>query len=466
MSERESTTTLDSTVEDRRTETRLSFRFILIIPFGLVLVLVGLFISQPLVFVSVPMICLVGFLILQMKLPDVSKVEMIRTLEKFQIREEETCRVKLGIKNTSDKEYPLLQVRDSIPAELEGENTNNGFSITLGKGESRDLFYEVRGNYFGEYLLGPTILSAHDASGMIESVIKLDSVSKLVVFPKTAGKLTGFTIGPKTTRPRPGEIPVRRAGTGMDFFTTRQLLPGEHAKRINWRASARTPDEAELLVNDFVAHQVAETLIVVDCRSGFDKRRKNDSITSYSIRAAMSVAERLLRDKNRVGVLAIGSVSERVAPSYGERQFDRIALTLSRFNPGKSSGLIGEDVSHTVRYFYPRVSQIVLVSSLMDEITLYAAEDLARSATSYDLMIVSPNPLDFPLDRPPARRLKRSREGQIAWKLAVLERGATIARLEAARAVVLDWHVLEPLEQVVAAHRRTVARRIAQLARR
>jgi hypothetical protein len=101
----------------------------------------------------------------------------------------------------------------------------------------------------------------------------------------------------------------------------------------------------------------------------------------------------------------------------------------------------------------------------MDEENRRVAFDLARSSGTFDLMILSPNHLDFPLEKTPKNRLRKSREGRIAWRLAEAERRSIIARLETTRAIVLDWHVVEPLEQVVEAHRYMVARRIAQLAK-
>jgi uncharacterized protein (DUF58 family) len=439
---------------------RPSLRFVLLVLFALVLLLVGLFVSEPIIFVSVPIVAFLGFLILQLKLPEVSKVQVTRTLEKVQINEEDICRVRLAVKNSSASEF-LLQIRDWVPPELYGENTRPSFTITLNAGESRNLLYEVKGNYYGEYWLGPTTLSAEDRGGLVESSIVQKPSSRLLVFPKTAGKLSGFTIGPKTTRPRPGEIHSRRVGAGMDFFTTRELLPGENARRINWKASARLPEEDKLLSNEYTSQRVAETLIILDCRGNVGP--KESSLTTYSVRAAMSISERLLRDKNHVGLLTIGDISERVAPSYGRRQYDRIAMTLSRFSPRRTS-FFGENVSYTIRYFYPRVSQIVLISPLMDQDNLYIALDLARSSTTFDLLILSPNPLDFPLEKNHKSKLAKTREGRIAWKLAEMERKAMIKQLEATRTIVLDWRVTEPLEQLVASHRQSVARRIAQLA--
>jgi uncharacterized protein (DUF58 family) len=450
-------------------ETQLGSRFILLVLFSLVIILIGLFSSLPVIFVSVPVMLFVGFAILQLKQQKLVNVQFTRTLENLQINEEDACRVRLSVTNTGTSSIALLQVNDMLPDELLGDNTRSRFSVSLKAGESRNLVYEVCGNYYGEYTIGPATLSLQDPAGMAEHTCKLSSKSKLIVFPKTAGKLSGFTIGPQTTRPRPGEIPARRIGAGMDYFTTRQLLPGEPARRINWKASARIPDEDKLLSNEFTSQQVAETLIVLDCQSNIGIKDREKSIVAYSVRATMSIAERLLRDKNRVGLLAIGSTSERVSPAYGRRQYDKIAMTLCRLTPGRLSyfgGVKSNDISYVVRYFYPHVSQIVLISPLMDQENLSIAFDLARNSATFDLMILSPNHLDFPLDRTPRKKLAKSRVGRLALRLAELERKTAISRLESARAIVLDWQVSEPLEQVVAANRFMVARRIAQLANR
>ena len=459
---------------------KIGYRFILLVTLALALVVAGIFLPEPFIFLSVPIVSLAGFILLQFRRPDLQKLEVRRTLERLQIREDESCRVRLRIRNGGVNAISFLQVRDSVPDELAGDGTQSNFTTSLARGETRDLFYEVQPEAYGEYNLGPVELAAQDGSGLIESSLTVNVRSKLIILPRSAGKLTGFTIGPKTTKPRPGEIPARRAGLGMDFNSVRQLLPGESARRINWRASARVSDESVILANEFTDQRVAETLIIVDGRSGFELEEKRDSINSYSVRAAMSIAERLLRDKNRVGLLTMGSFTERVAPAYGRRQFDRISLTLARFVAGRRPQVYGTgSVPYTIRYYFPRVSQLVLISPLMDEDTLATAADLARGASTYDLMIVSPNPLDFPLSsgeektvtnkayqRAKWTRYTRRTEWRIAWKLSTLERRTNIARLEGAGAIVLDWRVSDPLEQVIAAHRHAVAKRIAQLARR
>jgi uncharacterized protein (DUF58 family) len=105
----------------------------------------GLFISQPLIFVSVPVILLLGFTLLRSRDPRV-QVEVTRTTERVQIRERESTRVRLRVKNSGSRAIPLLQLRDRVQPELRGPDTHSGFSIALGSGETRDLYYEVRGS--------------------------------------------------------------------------------------------------------------------------------------------------------------------------------------------------------------------------------------------------------------------------------------------------------------------------------
>ncbi|MDG6998611.1 MAG: hypothetical protein JRN15_05800, partial [Nitrososphaerota archaeon] len=206
-------------------EVRFETRFMFLILLALVSVLAGIFISEPIIFVSVPIIALIGFTVLQLKRPDLSKVEVTRTLERVQINEGETSRVRLTVKNSGTTDIDFLQISDQLSPELCGSNTRSSFSSSLRSGETKNLLYEVSGTYFGEYKMGPVLLVAEDSAGLMESRARRNLISTIAVFPGTAGKLSGFTIGPRSTRPRPGEILARRIGAGMDYFATRQLLP-------------------------------------------------------------------------------------------------------------------------------------------------------------------------------------------------------------------------------------------------
>jgi uncharacterized protein (DUF58 family) len=436
--------------------TRLSPAALSLAVFAAVLFTAGLFAAQPLIFISVPLVSLLGFMILRSRRPVGKDVEVSRMLERSQIRENDGCSVGLRVTNTGPRDIPMLQIRDLIPSELDGDATENGFTVSLKAGETRELYYRIEGRSFGVFSIGPTLLSMQDASGLVETEMAIsDQHTELVVLPETAGRITGFPIRPRKTKPWPGGVPARRNGTGMDLYNVRMLSPDEPVRRINWRASARAPgDGSAFFTNEYTAELGTEVLIVLDMGRSLGEGGVRHPIDGYSAGAALSIGERLLRDKNRVGLLTVGPASRRVAPGFGRRQFDRIAISIARTKSERSSSSLSM-VGYAVRSFFPSTSQLLFISPLMDDAAFNAAAELAR-AGEYDLMIVSPDPLRLPHER--ADTIMRSRAGVLGSALARLERSASLGRLQATGAWTVDWDVSEPLEKVLAVNRRVMAR--------
>ncbi len=455
MSERASTGT---SWEGLRTSPRGYALFVL----GVVSFVVGLFASRPLAFVSIPLIMLLGFTALRSRDPRVD-VEVTRTTEKVRIRQGESTRVRLRVSNLARTPVSMLQVADHVPAELRGKRTISGFSLALGPEETRDLYYEVSAGAFGVHKLGPIRLSVQDATGLFESQTKLGSYTKMTVFPESTERLRHFAIRPRRTKSWPGEIVARRTGAGLDYYNIRQFMPGDSAKRINWRASARhDAGPGEFLVNEYMAEVGAEVLIIVDAGREQWTPPGRESITVHSAKAAISIAERLLHDRNRVGLLTTGANPSRIAAGYGRRQFDRIALSLLQLRPGAYDAPdIRWRVEASLHTFFPNVAQVVFVSPLADENAIAAAADVARGGWR-DLIVVSPNPLDL---GGPASRSLRSREGRIARRLTQMEREADMEGLREANALVVDWTTSASLEEVMEVQRRALARHAAVSAR-
>jgi uncharacterized protein (DUF58 family) len=434
---------------------KVNDRLVLLIPSAIFLFVVGLFIRQPMIFLAVPLTSFLGFSLLYLKPPH-TDIEVSRVLERATVTEGEPCRVSLRVKNLRSTGIAALQVRDLVPTQLDQRLTQNGFTFELKGNETRELFYEVQPKTFGRYTLGPVVVSAEDAAGIVESNIVIGSRSTLVVTPKSAGRLTRFAIRPRRTRLQPGSISAKRVGSGLDYYNTRQFLAGESPKRINWRATARLTDEESFMVNDYVAELGADVMIVVDARNADAFAARLDPAFTYTVRAALSIADRLLRDKNRVGLMAFGSSTPALAPAIGSRQFNRMAVTLAKLEAGY---LFSKSVAHTLHRLYPRVSQVIFISPLSDEAAFGAAADLARDVT-YSTMIVSPNPRWSV-----AKDLRKSinlREWALAWRLAELERKSKISRLREARTVVIDWDVSDLLDRVLDANRHMLVREFAR----
>lgn len=425
---------------------------------ALICFLSGLFVPQPMIFVSVPVTLLLAFSVLRSRDPR-PQLSVRRTTERVQITEGESTRVRLRVTNMGGRDAPMVLVRDAVHPMLKSKKTRSGFSSSFRAGETKDFYYEVTASSFGVHALGPITLRAQDPSGLFDTVAVMESYSKLVVLPGNRERIAHLGIRPRKTRPWPGEIVARRAGAGMDYYSLRRFMTGDPLKHVNWRASARHPQvPEELLVNEHQAEVGAEVLIVVDAGRARMGGPGRDDSTVYSVKAAISLAERLLHDRNRVGLLTTGANARRIPAGYGRRQFERMAMSLLQLEPGSSDFRWWVECS--IHMFFPNISQVIFVSPLGDPESRDAAAELARGGEK-DVIVVSPNTLGLA-----AASGKFSREKRIALRLAEMERAVDLGILRSANILVVDWTSSESLEEVMEVHEKALAKYAAFTARR
>jgi len=417
---------------------------------------VGLLVRDDLVFASILAVIYLILISFQSRVP-IGPVAVTRTVEKAQLYEEDTSRVRLRTTNLGKKLVGRVTIEDSVPAELGGHAV---FSFSLKPGEVRDNYYSIKPGTFGVYSLGPTQVSYEDTSGVSIADSSMDETSVIVVLPKTTDRLTHFKISPRKTKPWPGEIVARRVGLGIDNYSIRQYMPGDSFRRINWRATARASED-DLLLNEQTAELGADTMIVVDARPASNLiSPAGDSLVKNSLRAAISISDKLLRDRNRVGLVTIGLDTSRIPPGYGRRQYNRLVLALIRV---KAGGMFSfENIPSYLKYFYPHLAQVVMVSPLLDRDAFNATGEIARSG--YELLVLSPNPVDY-TSATKSHRETENRTLRISLELALLVRGSNLTDLREAGALVLDWRKDEPLDFILAKNMRAHARQ-AELAKR
>jgi len=417
----------------------------------------GLFLQDALIFASVPILFYIILLSFQNR--SLGPVSVTRTVEKSQFYEDEESKVRLRTTNLGKRGVALVTLEDRLPPELTNEGNSVSFSFTLKPGEVRDCFYLIKGSAFGVYPLGPIQVRWEDPSGILVGRSTLEDHSVIVVLPKMTERLTHFKINPRKTKPWPGEIIARRVGLGMDNFSIRQYIPGDSFRRINWRASARTVDE-DLLLNEQSAELGADTILIVDARPASNLISPGgESLVKNSARAAISLSDKLLRDRNRVGLVTIGLDTSRIPPGYGRRQYNRLVLSLIRVRAG---GLFTfENLPSYLKYFYPHLAQVIMISPLLDREAFNAAGEIARSG--YELLILSPNPVDYSSAK--KERGKEDRLLRISRELALMVRSDNLVHLRDSGALVLDWRKDEPLDFLLTKNVQAHARQ-AELSRR
>lgn len=394
-----------------------------------ILLLAVLLGSPPIALAAVPVALYLAFVMLGSQ-PHL-EVVATRLLPSGQVYEGDRVTVTLRVKNEGPRVD--LEVIDEVPPDVSvSEGSNHVFSV-LGEGECRDFAYTFSPGSFGTYAFGPIKIRSSDMASARYEELVLESYESLRVYPEIK-YLNRIEL--RQTRPRnwPGETSVRRPGQGLEFYGIGEYHAGDPLRRVNWRASARAN---HLMLNQYMNEAGGETVLVLDLRSTSRIGTPPNTCADYSVRAAAAVSHRLLRDRNRVGLIAVGERIIRVPPGFGRRQFERILVGLISTRVGVDAWNL-ELVPYYLSLFYSRMVQLVLISPLVDSSPAYMVSELARRG--YEVHVISPSPVE--MDHP---EKGDPRAIQIARELATMERDVRISLLR--RCVkVIDWNPKLPLE--------------------
>lgn len=410
-------------------------RFLFLAGLAYLMVLMGLLMRSggPLV-LAAPLIIYLGSTLFFR--PPQIKLRAERSLSADTIPHGQTVEVVVTVSNDGpDLDEALIE--DRIPEGLILVDGKASLLASLPHDSSLEIHYRVR-VMRGAYYFQDLLVSAADHLGVLRERAVLDARMRLLALPEVS-RLRKVAIRPPRTHGHFGPIPSRQPGGGVDFYGLRDYQPGDPRRWINWRASAR--HDQNIFVNQFEQERIADVGIILDARRQSNIQLENgDSLFEYSVQAAGALAGALLDDGNRVGLLIYGFGVERTFPGYGKVQQERIMRALGSARTGQNFAL--ESLGYLPTRFFPTGSQIVMVSPLL-------AGDVAAftqlRACGYEVLVVSPNPVDF-------EARAEGVHGSLAWRIARAERALLLRKLQYMGIRVLDWQVDRPFEPLARAH--------------
>lgn len=327
-------------------------------------------------------------------------------------------------------------LEDILPS---GLTVRSGFSrhmLRLAKGEAYTFAYTVSGPR-GGYVFEAVEAQVNDHLALAVSKVRSEAKGRLFVLPPLT-RVRNIIIRPRRTRVYAGTIPARAGGSGTEFFGVREYQPGDSPHSINWRASARYIDT--LYANEYQQERVADVGIVLDGRLKTNEFGNGHSMFEYSVQAAASLADVLLTQGNRVGLLLYASYLGWTFPGYGKIQRERILHALANAKTGESQ--VFSDLEHIPTQLFPPESQIIFVSPLTED----DAKPLVQlRAQGYDVLVVSPNPVKYELSYLPASNV----DVDLAGRVIQMERLVLLQKLQRASIHIVDWDVKESFDLVV-----------------
>ncbi len=176
-----------------------------------------------------------------------------------------------------------------------------------------------------------------------------------------------------------GEFRSQFRGTGMEFETVREYVPGDDVRALDWNVTARL---SRPYVKLFVESRERPTWLVVDrsASMAFRSGERAKAAVAAELAAVLALAARHNRDPTGL-VTFKRTVDTVLAPACRASQFERILLALEAGEPeGSGSFAAAFDV---LERRLLRKSVVVLVSDFHDPPD---AARLARLARRHDVL--------------------------------------------------------------------------------
>ncbi|MGT2426542.1 DUF58 domain-containing protein [Amnibacterium kyonggiense] len=169
---------------------------------------------------------------------------------------------------------------------------------------------------------------------------------------------------------RPGGHAARRLGDGLDFRDLAPFAPGDRLRRIDWRATARSPrPESELIVRRMDATAEAAAVIVLDSRDDVGAAvvewasdrpaRKGTASLDLARPAVIAIAASYLEAGDRVAFHDLVRSGASARSGGGRRKLEQIRAVVTQ-TVARPSGTPKAPV-------LPTAAVVYLVSTFLDE---------------------------------------------------------------------------------------------------
>ena len=221
----------------------------------------------------------------------------------------------------------------AVWAEIHDRSTLPGYRVSRGTGISG--FDTIRWHTEavcqrrGLFMLGPTQIWTGDPFGIFSVTLDFPASLPLLVLPPIV-PLPSIQVAPggRSGEARPRANIVDRT---VSAATVREYASGDSRRWIHWRTTAR---QGDLYVRQFESTPVGDWWILLDMDRHVQAGEGEDATDEHGVVLAASLADRAVRLRRAVGILAEGEDLVWMPPAQGEGQRWEILRSLALVNRG------------------------------------------------------------------------------------------------------------------------------------
>jgi uncharacterized protein (DUF58 family) len=234
----------------------------------------------------------------------------------------------------------------------------------------------------GLFNLGPTRLVSGDPFGIFSVALDYPSTLPLLVLPPIV-PLPSIEVAPggRQGEARPRSNLVDRT---ISAATVREYAPGDSRRWIHWRTTAR---HNELFVRQFESTPAGDWWILLDMDHHVQLGEEQDATDEHGIVLAASLADRGVRSRHAVGIVAQGEDLVWMAPAEGEGQRWEILRSLALVTRGSQP--LTEVLARVAPNIGSRAS-LVLITPSTDTAWVEALVGFVRRGVVPTVMLLDP----------------------------------------------------------------------------
>jgi uncharacterized protein (DUF58 family) len=198
---------------------------------------------------------------------------------------------KIEVRNEGRFAKHLLEVRDDFAG-----GTGNVVMPRIKGGASEEVGYTVENPRRGVYSGGEIILESGAPFGLFYGRCRVQARSETVIYPRTF-QVAGISdlVSPESAFAEQDESDALRRGAGGEFWGVREYRPGDPAKLVAWRRSARNLSTGRLAVLEMAD----ETNPPLSLALNLDHRAPQEA-REMQVSAAASILLQALREGRKV----------------------------------------------------------------------------------------------------------------------------------------------------------------------
>ncbi len=201
-------------------------------------------------------------------------------------------------------------VIDEIPFQFQKRDLQ--FKLTLKKGETRNIIYQLHPVERGVYAFGLINVFVRGKIGLISRRYKFKHDTEVPVYPSFIQMRKYEMLAFSNHMIESGIKKIRKIGQQMEFDQIKEYVAGDDFRTINWKATARKRD---IMVNSYQDEKAQQVYSLIDKGRTMKMPFEGMTLLDYAINASLAISNIAVKKDDKPGLITFQKQIETFLPA-------------------------------------------------------------------------------------------------------------------------------------------------------